>query len=181
MMGFQRKNVRFNNPFVQNLVAGMCLSCLPGIYLALTGLGAGRGKPASQVVAANVNYTVFMGSIGYSLYTSALRRRALIGITVMSAITLGICTAEAAWLSEHYLNRNETGPSTDSTDSAFAGAFVIYVIYGSVYSIYQIATQYVICALTNDPSLLARYAGVFRGVTALGMMFSFIIDGNGEK
>ena len=26
---------------------------------------------------------------------------------------------------------------------------------------------------------LARYAGVFRGVTALGMMFSFIIDGNG--
>lgn len=36
-----------------------------------------------------------------------------------------------------------------------------------------------ICALTNDPSLLARYAGVFRGVTALGMMFSFIIDGNG--
>jgi hypothetical protein len=46
-------------------------------------------------------------------------------------------------------------------------------------SIYQIATQYVICSLTNDPERLARYAGVFRGVTAFGMMFSFIIDGNG--
>jgi len=37
----------------------------------------------------------------------------------------------------------------------------------------------VICSLTNDHARLARYAGVFRGVTALGMMFSFIIDGNG--
>lgn len=68
---------------------------MPGIYLALTGLGAGGGKPESQAVAANVNailygvffvtgwsagtvmnvigpnYTMFLGSIGYSLYTGA--------------------------------------------------------------------------------------------------------------
>jgi hypothetical protein len=37
----------------------------------------------------------------------------------------------------------------------------------------------VITALTNDPERLARMAGVFRGMTAFGMMFSFIIDGNG--
>lgn len=61
------------------------------------------------------------------------KTRALIGITVMSAITLGICSAEAAWLSQHNLDRHGTGPSTDWKDSAFAGAFVIYVIYGSVY------------------------------------------------
>ncbi|RFU28738.1 hypothetical protein B7463_g7578, partial [Scytalidium lignicola] len=107
------------------------------------------------------------------------KARALIGISVMSAVTLAICAAEAAWLAKHHLNRNEAGPSTDWTDPAFAGAFVIYVIYGSVYSIYQIATQYVICALTNDPERLARRASCFRGTTALGMMFSFIIDGNG--
>lgn len=61
------------------------------------------------------------------------RSRALIAITIMSTITLGICSAEAAWLSQKKINRNETGPSTDWKDSAFAGAFVIYVIYGSVY------------------------------------------------
>lgn len=61
------------------------------------------------------------------------RTRALIGITIMSAITLGICSAEAAWLSEKRLNRDIPGPSTDWKDSEFAGAFVIYVIYGSVY------------------------------------------------
>ncbi|EXJ69999.1 uncharacterized protein A1O5_07072 [Cladophialophora psammophila CBS 110553] len=402
-MELKRADLRLNHPFVQNLIAGLMLLCLPGIYLALTGLGAGGGKPSSQTVAANVNailygvffvtgwfagsvmnligpnYTVFLGSIGYSLYTGGLwyfdrtgnswlaymgggiegvsaallwasagaiaysyaeekdkalfmtiqwcmceggstvaalvalginmhsarqdagaptpvyvvfvviqvlamvlaltllvrpakvvrsdgtkiaifkqpslrselvgilemikdfrfmmllpaifvaemalalqsslngyyfnlrtrslnnvmfnfiqlpasfgmtyildnprfgrrKTRALIGISVMSAITLAICAAEAAWLAEHHLNRHEPGPSTDWTDPAFAGAFVIYVIYGSVYSIYQIATQYVICALTNDPERLARRASCFRGTTALGMMFSFIIDGNG--
>lgn len=48
-----------------------------------------------------------------------------------------------------------------------------------VFSIYQIAVQYVITSLTNNPQRLARYAGIFRGVTAFGMMFSFIIDGQG--
>ncbi|KAL5335483.1 major facilitator superfamily domain-containing protein [Aspergillus crustosus] len=403
-MLLRKQDLRLNHPFVQNFIAGCLLFCLPGIYLALTGLGAGGGKPSSQAVAANVNailygvffvtgwfggtimnmigpnYTMFLGSIGYSLYTGGLwyfdrsgnswlaylgggiegisaallwasagaiaysyaeekdkalymtiqwilcetgstiaalvalgisidggrenegaptpvyivfvviqviamamallllvrpstvirsdgthiaifktptlrtelrgikdmlknvpfmmllppifvaemalalqsslngyffnlrtrslnnvffnfiqipaslamtfildnpryfgkrRTRALIGISVMSAITLGICSAEAAWLVQHRIDRNQPGPSTDWTDPDFAGAFVIYVIYGSVYSIYQIATQYVICSLTNDPEVLARYASVFRGMTALGMMFSFIIDGNG--
>ncbi|KIW79626.1 hypothetical protein Z517_06240 [Fonsecaea pedrosoi CBS 271.37] len=402
-MGLKRADLRLNHPFIQNLIAGLMLLCLPGIYLALTGLGAGGGKPSSQAVAANVNailygvffitgwfagsvmnligpnYTVFLGSIGYSLYTGGLwyfdrsghswlaylgggiegvsaallwasagaiaysyaeekdkalfmtiqwcmceggstiaalvalginihsarqdagaptpvyvvfvviqvlamvlaltllvrpakvvrsdgtkiaifkqpslkselegivemikdyrfmmllpaifvaemalalqsslngyyfnlrtrslnnvmfnfiqlpasfgmtyildnprfgrrKTRALIGISVMSAVTLAICAAEAAWLAQHHLNRHEAGPSTDWTDPGFAGAFVIYIIYGSVYSIYQIATQYVICALTNDPERLARRASCFRGTTALGMMFSFIIDGNG--
>lgn len=100
------------------------------------------------------------------------KTRSLIGITVMSAITLGICSAETGWLVENNINRNVDGPSIDWTDSEFVAPFIIYIIYGSVYSIYQIATQYVICALTNDPERLARYAGVFRGVTAFGMMFS---------
>jgi len=107
------------------------------------------------------------------------KTRALIGITAMSTVTLGICAAEAGWLVINDIDRNAEGPSVDWTDSAFVGPFVIYIIYGSVYSIYQIATQYVITALTNDPERLARMAGVFRGMTAFGMMFSFIIDGNG--
>lgn len=89
----KREDLRLNHPFVQNFIAGSILFCLPGIYLALTGLGAGGGKPESQQVAASVNailygvffltgwfagttmnligpnYTVFIGSIGYSLYT----------------------------------------------------------------------------------------------------------------
>ena len=71
----------------------MMLFCLPGIYLALTGLGAGGGRPSSQAVAANVNailygvfflvgwfggsimnivdpnVTISISAIGYALYT----------------------------------------------------------------------------------------------------------------
>lgn len=84
---------RLNHPFTQNFIAGSILFCLPGIYLALTGLGAGGGKPSSQQVAANVNailyavffltgwfggaifnligprWTVLLGSVGYAIYT----------------------------------------------------------------------------------------------------------------
>lgn len=47
------------------LIAHSILFCTPGIYLALTGLGAGGGKPSSQQVAALTN------SILYGVYTVA--------------------------------------------------------------------------------------------------------------
>lgn len=62
------------------------------------------------------------------------KRRALIGITIMSAITLGICGAEAAWLVRNNIDRTQSGPSVDWTDPQFPAAFVIYVIYGCVSS-----------------------------------------------
>lgn len=61
------------------------------------------------------------------------KTRALIGISVMSAVTLGICSAEAAWLAQRKINRDVPGPSVDWSESEFAGGFVIYTIYGSVY------------------------------------------------
>jgi hypothetical protein len=61
------------------------------------------------------------------------KTRALIGITAMSAVTLGICSAEAGWLVINDIDRTAEGPSVDWTDSAFVGPFVIYIIYGSVY------------------------------------------------
>lgn len=39
------------------------LFCLPGIYLAVTGLGAGGGKPSSAEVSNNVN------AINYAVFT----------------------------------------------------------------------------------------------------------------
>lgn len=72
------------------------LFCLPGIYLALTGLGAGGGRPSSQTVASTTNavlyglFTLFgwiggailnlvgpkltmaFGALGYPLYVGGL-------------------------------------------------------------------------------------------------------------
>ncbi|TQV98594.1 hypothetical protein V2A60_007686 [Cordyceps javanica] len=83
-------------PFSQNFVVGILLFCLPGIYTALTGLGAGGGHPSSADVANKTNailYGLFslvgffggtlvnvlrpktclmIGSLGYPLYVGGL-------------------------------------------------------------------------------------------------------------
>ncbi|KIW67908.1 hypothetical protein PV04_07123 [Phialophora macrospora] len=88
--------MRLNRPFNQNFLMGCILACLPGIYLALTGLGAGGGQPSSQHVASITNsilygvYTFFgwcagtflnyfgpsitvcIGGLGYPLYAGSL-------------------------------------------------------------------------------------------------------------
>lgn len=66
------------------------------------------------------------------------KTRALLGITVMGVITLGICAAEAGWLAVNGIDRTAPGPSVDWTDPTFAGPFVIYVIYGSVYRLVRL-------------------------------------------
>ncbi|KIX94203.1 uncharacterized protein Z520_10230 [Fonsecaea multimorphosa CBS 102226] len=87
---------RLNRPINQNFVVGAILFCLPGIYLALTGLGAGGGRPSSQTVASTTNavlyglfclfgwiggailnlvgpkFTMAFGALGYPLYVGGL-------------------------------------------------------------------------------------------------------------
>ncbi|RFU33869.1 hypothetical protein B7463_g2471, partial [Scytalidium lignicola] len=88
--------LRLNRPFNQNFIMGCILACLPGIYLALTGLGAGGGQPSSQHVASITNsilygvytffgwcagpflnflgpkITIMIGGLGYPLYAGSL-------------------------------------------------------------------------------------------------------------
>ncbi|KID83281.1 DUF895 domain membrane protein [Metarhizium guizhouense ARSEF 977] len=46
-------------PFTQNFLVGCILLCLPGIYTALTGLGAGGGQPSSADVANKTNALLY--------------------------------------------------------------------------------------------------------------------------
>ena len=50
-----KTGARLNNPAVQNFITGLVIACSAGIYLALTGLGAGGGKPSSQYLASTSN------------------------------------------------------------------------------------------------------------------------------
>lgn len=96
MAKLSKHTFRISRPFNQNLVCALILFCLPGIYTALTGLGAGGGKPTSLVVANQTNailyglYALFaclggsivnllrpklsliIGAVGYPLYVGSL-------------------------------------------------------------------------------------------------------------
>ncbi|KAK7533803.1 major facilitator superfamily domain-containing protein [Phyllosticta citribraziliensis] len=111
---------RLNRPFNQNFIMGTILFCLPGIYLALTALGAGGGKPSSQHVASLTNSilygpyaffgwiagsilnflkpkkTILLGSIGYPLYAGALwyyDKTAHQWFPLTAGFILGFCAA----------------------------------------------------------------------------------------
>ncbi|EXJ80897.1 hypothetical protein A1O3_07185 [Capronia epimyces CBS 606.96] len=120
---------RLNRPFNQNLVMACLLFCLPGIYLALTGLGAGGGGPNALVVAQNTNailygiftlsgwiggatlnllkprVTIAFGSIGYPIYVGGLFYFDTTGhswLAYFSGVVLGI-TAGWLWTGASYI------------------------------------------------------------------------------
>ncbi|PLB44126.1 membrane transporter [Aspergillus steynii IBT 23096] len=115
------------------------------------------------------------------LDSSFLKRRArtLAAICLVALFTVGACTIQTVWLLMYRVDRRRPGPSTDWRDEAFKSTCYTYILSGVVYGTFQMVTQYVITSLTNDPLKLARYSGAFRGVNALGMMASFIIDSQG--
>ncbi|KAK5124766.1 hypothetical protein LTR85_001479 [Meristemomyces frigidus] len=120
---------RRNRPFNQNFVMGCILFCLPGIYLALTGLGAGGGRPSSQHVASLTNsilygvytffgwcagtilnylkprYTIAIGALGYPLYVGSLWYYDRIGVEafpLFAGAFLGF-TAALLWTSSGFI------------------------------------------------------------------------------
>ncbi|KAK5203348.1 hypothetical protein LTR47_009572 [Exophiala xenobiotica] len=106
---------------------------------------------------------------------SSRRRRGIIGTAIMGIITLGACVGLYIWLKVvNYAHLTET-PAVDWTGADFAGMFVIYMLFGLIYSGYQVVVEWTLSALTNDPSTLAQFAGMIKGTSALGICISFIM------
>lgn len=79
---------RLKNPFIQNLLMSGCLFCNPGLYLAVTLLGAGGGRASSTFmgdVSNGVLYGVFVFSAAFGagtlLNTVGPRTTVMIGVT----------------------------------------------------------------------------------------------------
>ncbi|KAH8425120.1 uncharacterized protein LDX57_002869 [Aspergillus melleus] len=79
------------------------------------------------------------------------KHRSLAAIFIVAVFTLAVCCGQTAWLVQHRIDRKDRGSLTDWNDSAFAGAFAIYILYGAVYGAFQMTTQYLISSFTNEP------------------------------
>ena len=91
------------------------------------------------------------------------RRRAFIGITFDAIWITGTYCAQTAWLASWKFDRSIPGPMIDCTDSAYAGAVVIYIFYAAQYGIFQNMVIYILGTLTNDPRKTAAIGGLFVG------------------
>lgn len=112
-----------------------------------------------------------------SKYIKSRQRRGLLGIAVMGTVAVGASAGLIGWI-EHYGIDALTEPlGADWTGPEWPGLFVCYVLFGSIYSGYQMCAEWTLSATTNDPEKLARIAGIFKFNSSLGMMISFILAG----
>lgn len=77
------------------------------------------------------------------------------------------------------LDRNLPPPNYDWTDPEFAGIMITYLIFGCLYAIHHMLIQWVISSWTNDPVMLARYAGLFKGILSAGLCVGFDLEAAG--
>ncbi|XXH05712.1 hypothetical protein Hte_012147 [Hypoxylon texense] len=108
------------------------------------------------------------------------RAKGLLGTFAVGAVTLGATAGLLAWIVLNDVDRSVVpSPSVDWTDAAFAAGFVLYLLFGAVFACFQVAVQWTLASLTNEPGLCARYAGAFKGTVGLGMCASFVVDARG--
>ncbi|OBT89844.1 hypothetical protein VE02_00785 [Pseudogymnoascus sp. 03VT05] len=83
-------------------------------------------------------------------------------------------------LSPTYANPPVGG--VDWTDSSrFAGPFIIYLIFGVLYTCHQLVGMWVFGTFSNDPRVLAVYGGLWKGVAGGGLAVIFGIASSGIK
>jgi hypothetical protein len=58
----------------------------------------------------------------------------------------------------------------------FGGPFILFLMYGFADSIYQTYLYWLMGAMSNDPALLARYAGFYKAMQSAGAAVAFCID-----
>ena len=104
------------------------------------------------------------------------RHRAFGAICVVATVIGGTWIAMITFLSVNKIDRNDPR-GVDWTDgSAFAGPLVIYMFFGMCYPLFQNFHHWLYSTFSNEPHILARYSGYFKGVQAFGTATAFGID-----
>jgi hypothetical protein len=112
---------------------------------------------------------------GLVLDNSRFRRR----IRGLTALGIALVMAIISWsLSiviqvKHHLKRDLPSPAWDWTDSAFVEFSIMVIFTGVSYAIDQMVVMWVISSFSNEPRLLARYGGFFKGMLSAGLCIAF--------
>ncbi|CEP07738.1 hypothetical protein [Parasitella parasitica] len=101
------------------------------------------------------------------------RGRGLLALAILFVVVMAVWAGGFAF----QLNfNNDFDTPIGWKDSGFGGPFVLYMFYGFTDSLYQSYLYWLMGAMSNDPSLLARYAGFYKATQSAGAAISFGID-----
>lgn len=107
------------------------------------------------------------------------RSRALQGWTAVVVIFVAVYAGGVVFQHKH-TRFDATFELIDwSQGSRFAGPFVLYFAYGITDSLVQTFAYWIMGSLSNDPRVLARYAGVYKLFQSAGAAVSFAVSSIG--
>ncbi|KAI9489601.1 major facilitator superfamily domain-containing protein [Zychaea mexicana] len=106
------------------------------------------------------------------------RVRALLGAAILFVVMMAIW---AGGLVFQLSFENDYDDPIHWTDSRFGRPFLLYIFYGFSDALYQSYLYWLMGAMSNDPKLLARYAGFYKAMQSAGAAISFGIDSAGVR
>ncbi|KAI7901377.1 major facilitator superfamily domain-containing protein [Cokeromyces recurvatus] len=121
------------------------------------------------------------GLLGYLLDLQSLKRRTrgLIALCILFLV-LNIVWA-GGFAFQLTFDASTYSDPIHWTSHRFGGPFVLFIFYGFSDSIYQTYLYWLMGAMSNDPALLARYAGFYKAVQSAGAAIAFGIDASSVR
>ncbi|GAA5815303.1 hypothetical protein MFLAVUS_008809 [Mucor flavus] len=101
------------------------------------------------------------------------RNRGLLGLAIIFLISM------AVWAGGFVFQLTFDNSYNDPIgwkNSKFGGPFALFMLYGFTDSLYQSYLYWLMGAMSNDPTLLARYAGFYKAMQSAGAAISYGID-----
>ncbi|KAM3520093.1 hypothetical protein MY4038_009559 [Beauveria bassiana] len=99
--------------------------------------------------------------------------RGYISVGILGIFVFSGWTALLVWVSVSAAWASPPNGGVDWTDYDFRGPFVLYLIFGILYGSHQQIGMWVMGTFTNEPTLLAIYGGLWKGVAAGGVAVQF--------
>lgn len=99
--------------------------------------------------------------------------RGYISISVLGVLVCSGWTALLIWVSVSTVWASPPEGGVDWASGEFRGPFVLYLVFGILYGSHQQIGMWVMGTFTNEPTVLAIYGGLWKGVAAGGVAVQF--------
>lgn len=109
------------------------------------------------------------------------RMRGTMALTLSGIIVALSWALAIAVQVKHSLKRDLPSPQWDWTDPEFIEFLFVIIFTGIAYAIDQMMVMWVISAFSNEPRLLARYGGFFKGMLSAGLCVAFGMEAGGAS
>jgi len=107
------------------------------------------------------------------------RTRGYLGLGVVMILTIIIWACSLSWQVTFTREDAKKGAFINYKDAAYTGKGPIFFFYYYGDACYQALAYWIMSALTNDPFMLARYAGFYKAIQSAGSAGSFGMDAVG--